>query len=65
MDGIGNFIATMSMGLAQSNTVTQASLAMLKNNMDLSESMSDQMIESISQAAPPAGGVGALMDVRA
>ena len=65
MDGIGGFIATMSIGLSQANTTTQASLAMLKNNMEASEAMSDKLIESISESVPSAGGNGALMDVRA
>ncbi len=65
MDGIGGFIATMAVGMSQAKTVSQASLAMLKNNMEASEAMSDKLIESISEAAPSAGGSGALMDVRA
>ena len=65
MDGIGSLITTMAMGMSKADTMSQASLAMFKKNLDSSEVLSDQLIESISEAVPSAGGSGALMDVRA
>ena len=65
MDGITNFLSTMSMSMARSNLQTDASLALMKNFMKADENASAQLIESISEAAPPADGSGALMDVRA
>lgn len=65
MDGISSLITTMSMGLARTNVMSQASIAMFKQSMDLNEAASAKMMESISEAAPSADGCGALMDVRA
>lgn len=65
MDGLTNLMATMSMGLAQGNVVSQASIAMLKNAMNMDEAANAKMMESISEAVPSADGSGALMDVRA
>ncbi len=65
MDGISNFLSTMSMSMARSNLQTDASLALMKNFMEADENASARLIESISEAAPPADGRGALMDVRA
>ncbi|MBO6232066.1 MAG: YjfB family protein [Ruminiclostridium sp.] len=65
MDGFTNVIAAASMSMAQMNTASQASIAMLKNAMNMDENASAKMIESISNAAPSADGRGALMDVRA
>ena len=65
MDGISNVITTMAMGLARTNVASQASIAMLKKSMNADEAANAKMLESISQAAPSAGGSGALMDVRA
>ena len=65
MDGITNFLSTMSMAKSMASVQTDASLAMLKNAMSVGEAASGKLIESISEAAPPAGVSGALMDVRA
>ena len=65
MDGLGNFIASMSVVQSQSNLVTDASIAVMKNIMNTEEAASGKLIESISEAAPSADGRGALMDVRA
>ena len=65
MDGLTNVIAAASMSLSQTNLASQASIAMLKNAMNMDESASAKIFESISQAAPSADGCGALMDVRA
>ncbi|MCR4779756.1 MAG: YjfB family protein [Ruminiclostridium sp.] len=65
MDGISNFLSTMSMSMARSNLQTDASLALMKNFMEADENASARLIESISEAAPSADGRGALMDVRA
>jgi hypothetical protein len=53
------------MSMARSNLQTDASLALMKNFMEADENASARLIESISEAAPPADGRGALMDVRA
>ncbi len=65
MDGFTDLMATMSIGLSQSKVATQASLAMLKNAMNMDEAANARMMESISEAVPSADGRGALMDVRA
>ncbi len=65
MDGITNFLSTMSMSMSRSNLQTDASLALMKKFMTADENASAQLIESISEAAPSADGRGALMDVRA
>ncbi|MBP3854895.1 MAG: YjfB family protein [Ruminiclostridium sp.] len=65
MDGFTNLMATMSIGLSQTNVASQASIAMLKNSMNASEAANAKMMESISEAVPSADARGALMDVRA
>jgi hypothetical protein len=65
MDGYTNVIAAASMSMAHVNTSSQASIAMLRNAIDMDQSASAKMIESISEAVPSADGCGALMDVRA
>ena len=65
MDGFTNLMATMAMGISQSNVASQASIAMLKNAMNMDEAANVKMMESISEAVPSADGCGALMDVRA
>ena len=65
MDGFTNLMTTMAMGLSQTNVASQASIAMLKNAMNMDEAANAKMMESISEAVPSADGRGALMDVRA
>ena len=65
MDGFTNLMTTMAMGLSQTNVAAQASIAMLKNTMNMDEAANAKMMESISEAVPSADGRGALMDVRA
>ena len=65
MDGFTNLMATMSIGLSQGRIASQASIAMLKNAMNMDEAANMKMMESISEAVPSADGCGALMDVRA
>ena len=65
MDGFTNLMTTMAMGLSQTNVASQASIAMLKNTMNMDEAANAKMMESISEAVPSADGRGALMDVRA
>ncbi len=65
MDGFTNLMSTMAMGLSQTNVASQASIAMLKNAMNMDEAANAKMMESISEAVPSADGCGALMDVRA
>lgn len=65
MDGFTNLMATMSIGMSQANVASQASIAMLKNVMNMDEAANAKMLESISTVAPSADGCGALMDVRA
>ena len=60
-----NLVSTMSISLSQTNVASQASIAMLKNTMNMDEAANAKMMESISQAVPSADKCGALMDVRA
>lgn len=65
MDGLTNLMTTMAMGMSQARVASQASIAMLKNSMNMDEAANAKMMESISEAVPSADGRGALMDVRA
>ena len=65
MDGLGMNLAAMSIGLSQSDTASQVSLALLKNTMDSQEAAGARIIEDLSEMAPPADGRGALLDIRA
>lgn len=60
-----NQMSTLSIGLSQANVASQASLALLKNTIEMDEAANEKLMESISKAVPSADMCGALMDVRA
>ena len=65
MGGLTAYIAQLSTNMSQYNVQSQVSTSMLKKTMDAQETASVQLIENLSEMAPPADGRGALLDVRA
>lgn len=65
MGGLTSYIAQLSTNMSQYNVQSQVSTSMLKKTMDAQETASAQLIENLSEMAPPADGRGALLDVRA
>lgn len=65
MGGLTAYIAQLSTSMSQYNVQSQVSTSMLKKTMDAQETASAQLIENLSEMAPPADGRGALLDVRA
>ena len=65
MGGLTAYIAQLSTNMSHDNVQSQVSTSMLKKTMDAQETASAQLIENLSEMAPPADGRGALLDVRA
>ena len=65
MGGPTAYIAQLTTTRSQYNVQSQVSTSMLKKTMDAQETASAQLIENLSEMAPPADGRGALLDVRA
>lgn len=65
--GLEAYIANLSMNMAQASVATQASTSVMKNVMDDSEQIAQQMIEQMQSVAPPAAtnGLGGLLDITA